>query len=84
MTVTGTSCARAFGHQTIAGIGDQRRAGIADQRYRGGARDFFHDLRPYMIGIMIVIGQQRLFDAEGGQQFAADPRILTGDEIRAR
>ena len=68
-------------HQPVAGIGDQRRAGIGYQRDRAARREFFQDLRPRALGVVVVIGGQRRRQPVMIEQLARDARVLAGHEI---
>ncbi len=79
--VTGRSSAIAARTSLKPGSDDQRRAGVADQRQRFAAAQRLEHRRADAVGIVVVIGVERLVDAETGQQPRGDPGILAQDAV---
>ena len=70
-------------HQLEAGVGDQRGAGIADQRQCLAAAQRLEDGGADAIGVVVVIGVERLVDAEAGQETCGHPGVLAQDAVDA-
>ena len=68
-------------HQLVAWIGDERRAGIADERNRLARCQLRQDARALSLGIVLVIGAQRLRNREVREQGAAVACVLAVEHV---
>ena len=79
--VTGSVLAERRPHQLETGIGNQRRAGVGDQREFFAAAQRIEHGGANALGIVVVIGVERLVDPEMRQQPARNPGILAQDAV---
>ena len=68
-------------HQFVTGVGNQRRAGIADQSDTGAPPQPGQQPGTFARRVVIVVGRQRLFDAEDRQEFRGHAGVFGGNQI---